>query len=88
MNDTRVRKTIAIRATGLRSILDDRGIRYVWLARKAGISKSHMSHVIAGQVNVNPAHAELICAALDVPFSVAFGFIDRSNMHHQASGQP
>lgn len=82
---TRYRKSIVIRAAGLRRELDERGIRHNWLANELGISKSHMSSLIAGRFNVTEKHAEQMCEALGAPFSSLFEFIDRSESRHAES---
>lgn len=72
MERTNVPNACRIRATGLGQWLDDRGIKYVWLAGKIGISKTQMSGIISGRLNVNPEHAERVCETLGVPFFTAF----------------
>lgn len=78
MERTTVSRQPVIRATGLRDILDGRGLKHVWVARNVGVSKPHFSGIVAGRVNVNPVHAERICELLAVPFFLAFEFTEKS----------
>jgi plasmid maintenance system antidote protein VapI len=52
--------------TKLRTFLDERGLRYIWVAERLGISKSHLGHIMDGRRPLNPTLAERIGELFDV----------------------
>jgi len=61
-------------ATNLGVVLQDRGIKLVWLARKLGISRGQMSHIIKRERSVDPDTAQRIADVLAVPLFLLFEF--------------
>ena len=53
--------------TKVKRILDERGIRYIWLANKLGITGAQFTHYEAGHYAKPPQYYERIAAILDVP---------------------
>lgn len=60
------------RATGLRQCLDDRGIKYSFVARKLGIWPAAMTAVLQGTRTLRKEQAEFVCELIGVPFFSAF----------------
>lgn len=56
MNDTITPKT------KLRAYLDERGIRYSFIAGKLGVSNGHLNHVLDGKRPLTPAMAAKLAA--------------------------
>lgn len=67
-----------VRATGLRQCLDDRGIKYSFVARKLGIWPAGMTAVLKGTRTLSRRQAEYVCELVGVPFFVAFESSDES----------
>lgn len=55
-------------------LLDEKGVKRAWLARKAGVSRGHMTHIINGKRTVNEETAGLIAEALGLPLFLLFEF--------------
>lgn len=66
-------------ATGLGPVLDERGIKSAWLARRVGVSRGHMTNVVKGRRTVGRPAAETVAALLGVPLFLLFRF-DGSNV--------
>ncbi len=66
------------RATGLASAIETQGRRREWVAARAGVHPSHITHVLAGRRNVSEGVAERIAVALGVPLFFAFELTDGS----------
>ena len=58
----------------LGAVLDAQGRRRDWLAGRVGVSKSFVTHIIAGRRTVSRDVAERIAAELQVPFFMVFEF--------------
>lgn len=68
-----------VRATGLRRCLDERGIKYSFVARKVGIWPARMTGVLQGTRLLERDRAERMCELIGVPFFVAFDSLDESD---------
>jgi plasmid maintenance system antidote protein VapI len=55
--------------TKLRAFLDERGIRYVWVADKLGISPPHLHHIMEGARPLTEELANRLADLFDVPAS-------------------
>lgn len=53
----------------LRRFLDERGIRYSWVAEKLGVSPSHMTQVMDGKRPLPRKHAETLAALFNEPIA-------------------
>lgn len=58
--------------TRLGPLLADRGIMRAWLAGRLGVSRSHVTHVVAGRRTLDRATAERAAALLGVEFGEVF----------------
>lgn len=67
---------LRVRATGLRQCLDERGIKYSFVARKIGLWPSGMTGLLQGTRTINKAQADQVCELVGVPFFVAFEIAD------------
>ena len=65
-----------VRATGLRQCLDERGIKYSFVARKIGLWPSGMTGLLQGTRTISKDQAEQVCELVGVPFFVAFAISD------------
>ena len=74
--NVRFSTTDRVTATGLRQLLDERGIKHSWVARQAGISAPQLSGVLNGRRTIAADKAAFICELLGVPFSLAFDSAD------------
>lgn len=54
-----------------------------WLARKAGVSVSHMNRVVKGHLPITWEFVRAVCAALQLPPDVVFV---RADMHARMDG--
>jgi plasmid maintenance system antidote protein VapI len=63
MKDTTMTKT------KFRAFLDERGIRYSWLADQLGVSRPHLSYILDGQRPVTDAMAARLADIYGVPAS-------------------
>jgi plasmid maintenance system antidote protein VapI len=52
--------------TKLRTFLDDRGVRYSFIAAKLGISNPHLNHILNGERPLLRVHAERLAAMYGV----------------------
>lgn len=64
------------RATGLHDTLRTQGRKARWLAEKAGVSESLLSHAMKGRRTVNATAANRIAELLGVPFFVLWELSD------------
>lgn len=64
------------RATNLASVLDNRGIKRLWLANRIGVSGGHIANVLYGKRTVTRQVGERIADAVQVPFDLIFEFSD------------
>jgi len=64
------------RATGLRLVLEDRGIKTTWLARRAGITDGHLVNILSGRRTASGETADAIAAALALPLFLLFDFAE------------
>lgn len=55
--------------TKLRAFLDDRGIRYTFVAGKLGVSNGHLNHVLDGARPLTDDLAQKLAVLFDVPAS-------------------
>lgn len=53
----------------LRAFLDERGVRYVWVAQKLGVSKAHLWQIMEGQRPITSERAQQLATLFDVPVS-------------------
>lgn len=58
--------------TVLVQILEEQGRRQGWLARRMGVSDSHLSRLLTGEKAMSPARAEQIAAILALPLAVFY----------------
>lgn len=65
-----------VRATGLRQCLDERGIKYSFVARKIGLWPSGMTALLQGSRTISKTQADVVCELVGVPFFVAFSIAD------------
>lgn len=61
--------TVTRPKTKLRSFLDERGIRYVWVAGRLGITKAHLHQVMEGNRPLTERHANALAEIFGVPAS-------------------
>jgi transcriptional regulator with XRE-family HTH domain len=54
----------------LRRLIDARGLRYSWVARRAGVSPALLSMVMSGRRRMTDALAERLADVLAVPVEV------------------
>ena len=59
----------------LKQILDEKGIKQIWLAEKAGITKQTLSNLMTNRFNVSLESAIKIATALDLKVEDIF-YID------------
>ena len=76
--NVRFETTERVTATGLRQLVDERGIKHAWLARRIGVSRPHLSRVMNGRRTIAADKAAHVCELLGVPFSFAFESADAS----------
>jgi transcriptional regulator with XRE-family HTH domain len=69
-------------------ILYVRNLREHELARRAGITQSHVNRIKNGRVVPSLETALRICAALDLPVERVFGLDDRSRRAPRAGRRP
>ena len=55
--------------TRLREFLDERGIRYIWVAEKLEVSPGHMSRLLDGTRPVTEDNAAKLAELFNVPAS-------------------
>jgi antitoxin component HigA of HigAB toxin-antitoxin module len=64
----------------LRDAVEVQGRRYDWLADKAGVTKFHLSHVLAGRRRLNQDQADRVSQALGIPLFLLFELPDGSDL--------
>jgi len=78
------RATKPVKATPiLRAVIDERGLKHVWLADRLGISRQHLSNILAGRRSVTVERAERMRELVGVPFFVAFVGADETLLVQQ-----
>lgn len=55
------------RCTSLRTLIDSRGIKHSWLARRLGRSSAWLSHILSGKRRLPADKAEELARLLSVP---------------------
>lgn len=65
--DTGHGTTTIDKGTPLRRFIDARGIRYIWIAEKLGISPSHLTQIMDGKRPLVAAHAATLADLFSVP---------------------
>lgn len=60
----------------LKEILDERGIKQIWLAEKAGIDRSTLSSIVANKHSTSLEAAMKISKVLDLEISDIFQLMD------------
>jgi len=61
-----------LRATALGAVIEERGIKKVWLARQVGISDGHLANVIKGARTMPRSTAEQVARCLGLPLFLLF----------------
>lgn len=64
--------TVAQAPTVLRRLIDERGIRHVFLADRIGVTRSHFTRLLNGERAPTAAFIEMICTQLGVEPEVFF----------------
>lgn len=63
----------------LRQAVDKTGRRLDWIASQLGMSRSHISHIVAGRRTISEADARVIVALIGGEFGVLFKLSDGSD---------
>ncbi len=53
----------------LKAFLDERGVKYSWVATQLGVTPSHFHHVMVGRRELTEANAEKLAVLFGVPAS-------------------
>ena len=75
------------RATGLGAVLRERGVTKAWVARTAGVTRSHVVHLVAGRRTFDEAKATAVADALGLPLFLLFGFADANDTFATQAGR-
>lgn len=68
------------RATNLEKVINERGLRFDWVAQQSKISKSHLTMVIKGRRQCSEAVALRIAATLNTPLFLLFDLSHESHV--------
>ena len=63
----------AATASGLRDFLDARGVRYIWVAGRLGITPSHLNRLMSRERPLTPKNAAKLAEIFGVPASTFTG---------------
>lgn len=60
------------RATNLEAVINERGLRFDWVAKQSKVSKSHLSMMMNGKRGASEAVATRIAETLGIPLFLLF----------------
>ncbi len=70
--------------TTLREVIDEQGIRYIWVAEQLGWSKQRLNGVMAGTTTITHDQAKEVARILRVPFRLLFKLCNQSDSIQQS----